>query len=137
PADTASVSCSLEANLPTRLEVFGTQGQLVIDEFIRPPEIAVHRGVDRDVKPEILINEWPGGGYTYQAQEVMRCLRSGELSSPMVPWESTLGAMRTLDRWLAGVEVAQQQPGDRRAGRPEPAACSAGRPGPPSRTRGA
>lgn len=109
PAATASVTCSLEANLPTRLEIFGTAGQVIIDDFIRPPEIAVRRGTDPDAKPEILINEWPGGGYTYQAQEVMRCLREGELESPMVPWQSTLTCMRILDRWIAGVEVAQLQ----------------------------
>lgn len=107
PAATASVTCSLEANLPTRLEIFGTDGQLIIDEFIRPPELALRRGTDRDAKPEILIGQWPGGGYTFQAQEVMRCLRAGEQFSPMVPWESTLASMRTLDRWIAGVEVAQ------------------------------
>lgn len=110
PAATASLVCSLEANLPTRLEIFGSNGQMIIDEFIRPPEVAIRRGTDRDAKPEILLHQWPGGGYGYQAQEVMRCLRAGELSSPMVPWESTLASMRTLDRWIAGVEIAQRQP---------------------------
>lgn len=110
PAATATVACSLEANLPTRLEIFGSDGQVIIDEFIRPPEVAIRRGTDRDAKPEILINQWPGGGYGYQAQEVMRCLRTGETSSPMVPWESTLSSARTLDRWIAGIEVAQTPP---------------------------
>ncbi len=36
----------------------------------------------------------------------MRCLRAGELESPLVPWASTLGAMRTLDRWQAAVSAA-------------------------------
>ena len=34
-------------------------------------------GGARDSEPEVVITQWPGGGYTFQAQEVMRCLRAG------------------------------------------------------------
>lgn len=101
PAATAAVTCSLEADLPTRLEVFGTKGRLVLDNFIRPEELLVFRG--RGVEPEVLVTSIPGAGYTFEAQEVMRCLRAGTLESPLVPWASTLAALRTLDRWRAAV----------------------------------
>ena len=58
---------------------------------------------ERDGEPEVFLTQLPGQGYTFEAQEVMRCLRAGALESPLVPWASTLGAMRTLDRWLAAV----------------------------------
>ena len=101
PAATASVACSLEADLPTRIEVFCTGGRIVLDKCIRPEEVLVFRG--RDPEPERLTHDWTGGGYTFQAREVMRCLRSGELESPMVPWSSSLASMRTLQRWIEGV----------------------------------
>jgi predicted dehydrogenase len=104
-AATASVLCSLEATLPTRVEVFCTGGQVVIDNFIKPAEISVFRGNDRDDDPEVLVTQWPGGGYTFQAQEVMRCLRAGESETPLVPWADTLASMRTLARWRSAVDA--------------------------------
>lgn len=105
-AATATVACSLETDLPTRLEVFGREGRLVFDSFIRPEELLVFRGHDPRTEPERLITQIPGAGYTFEAQEVMRCLRAGAVESPLVPWESTLGAMRTLDRWRAAVSAS-------------------------------
>lgn len=105
PAATATVLCSLAATLPTRLEVFCAGGTVTIDNFIRPTEMSVLRGADRAAKAEILVTQLPGGGYTFQAQEVMRCLRAGEIESPLVPWSSTLGSMRTLSTWRAAVEA--------------------------------
>ncbi|MBC8099580.1 MAG: Gfo/Idh/MocA family oxidoreductase [Armatimonadetes bacterium] len=37
-------------------------------------------------------------GYQYEAEEVMRCLRAGELESPVMPLDETIGIMQTLDR---------------------------------------
>ena len=104
PAATANVLCTLEATVPTRLEVFCSDGQVIIDNYIRPAEISVLRGTDRDSDPEVFVTQWPGGGYTFQAQEVMRCLRAGETQTPLVPWEDTLASMRTLEKWRAAVE---------------------------------
>jgi predicted dehydrogenase len=101
PAATASIVCSLETDLPSRLEVFGSAGSLTFDNFIKPEELRLTRG--RDTEPEVMVTQLPGQGYTFEAQEVMRCLRSGALESPLVPWASTLAAMRTLDRWQAAV----------------------------------
>jgi predicted dehydrogenase len=36
-------------------------------------------------------------GYTYEAEETMRCLREGERESPIMPHEDTLLIMHTLD----------------------------------------
>ncbi|RLV47573.1 gfo/Idh/MocA family oxidoreductase [Nocardioides mangrovicus] len=38
-----------------------------------------------------------GAGYGNEAREVVRCLRAGELESPMVPHAQTLAVMRQLD----------------------------------------
>ena len=110
PAATATVICSLEADLPTSLEVFGSFGRIMINDFfILPKEMLVYRGHHRDVAPEVLVTQWPGGGYTFQAQEVMRCLRAGEVESPMVPWRDSLAVARTLALWQAAVGEATPQ----------------------------
>jgi predicted dehydrogenase len=113
PAATATVVCSLEADLPTALQVYGSSGRIMINDFfIRPKEMLVYRGQHRDVEPEVMVTQWPGGGYTFQAQEVMRCLRAGELESPMVPWRDSLAVSRTLAVWQAAVSEAMPQQQD-------------------------
>jgi predicted dehydrogenase len=109
PPTTAAVVCSLETSMPTSLEIYGTRGRIMIDTFfIRPAEIAVFRGTGPDVQPEVMITQWPGGGYTFQAQEVMRCLRNGQTESALVPWADTLAVARTLDDWLTAVSIDGQ-----------------------------
>ncbi|MFP5283388.1 MAG: Gfo/Idh/MocA family protein, partial [Actinomycetes bacterium] len=98
PLATASLACSLSATLPNRLEVLGTRGALRIDNFVKPTEMTLVRSGGGD---ETFITQLPGAGYTFEAQEVMRCLRAGEIQSPLVPWADTLGCLRTLDRWRA------------------------------------
>jgi predicted dehydrogenase len=113
PAATATVICSLETDLPTALQVYGSFGRIMINDFfILPREMLVYRGHHRDVAPEVMVTQWPGGGYTFQAQEVMRCLRAGEVESPMVPWRDSLAVSRTLAVWQAAVgEVTPQREG--------------------------
>ena len=89
-------------DLPTRLEVFGERGSLSYDPFILPTELTVVRS--GQAEPERYVTQWPGGGYTFQAQEVMRCLRAGALESPLVGWTDTLAVARTLDQ-LAGIRA--------------------------------
>ena len=96
---TATVVCTLEADLNSRLEVFGTNGRIEMDFLIKPTEVRIYQGHDHDAKPDVLVTELPGAGYTLQAQEVMRCLRAGLIESPLVPWSATLASSRTLARW--------------------------------------
>ena len=101
---TASMLCSLRSQLPNRLAVYGTDGRIMIDDFyLRAERALVFRG---DAEPEVLEASWPGQGYTYEAAEVMRCLRAGELESPMVPWADTLAVARTLQAWQEAVALA-------------------------------
>jgi predicted dehydrogenase len=121
PAATATVICSLEADLPTGLQVFGSTGRIMINDFfIRPKEMLVYRGHHRDVAPEVMVTQWPGGGYTFQAQEVLRCLRAGEVESPLVPWRDSLAVSRTLALWQAAVgDAVPPQEGPPHAGGPQ------------------
>ena len=110
PAATATMLCTLEATLPNRLAVYCTEGHILIDDFfLRPAEMSIFRGNDPDAGPEVCTTQWPGGGYTLQAQEVMRCLHSGDLQSPTVPWADTLAVARTLERWRSAVDRTDPQ----------------------------
>ncbi len=110
PAATGTVICSLEADLPTSLQVYGSSGRIMINDFfIRPEEMLVYRGRHHDLAPEVFVTQWPGGGYTFQAQEVMRCLRAGERESFMVPWHDSLAVARTLALWQAAVGTPGSQ----------------------------
>lgn len=116
PAATATIQCSMETNFPPRLEVHGSAGSITFDNFIQPARMDVVRSSDdetgpqepgpRDDVPQEYLTQWPGSGYTFQAQEVMRCLRSGELESPLVPWESTAACARVLAQWAEAVADA-------------------------------
>jgi len=103
PPATASITCSMEADLPHRLDVFCTDGSVQFDNFLLPSEVTVVRGTGDDKTEETLVTQWPGGGYTFEIQEVNRCLRAGELESPLVPWRDSLAVARTLDRWLLSI----------------------------------
>ena len=106
PPATAAVISTFEVELPGALEVYCTGGRIMIEEsFIRPERMTVHR---TDSEPEELVAQWPGGGYTFEAQEVMRCLRAGEQQSPLVPWRDTLAVARVLDRWRAAIGGSEE-----------------------------
>ena len=91
----------LRGGIARRLEVYCTGGRIMIEEFfIRPERMTIYRD---GAEPEELVTQWPGGGYTFEAQEVMRCLRAGEQQSPLVPWRDTLAVARMLDQWRAAL----------------------------------
>lgn len=49
-------------------------------------------------EPQEIRSGVPGTGYVHQALEVVRCLRSGETESPLVPLDETVSLMRLMDR---------------------------------------
>ncbi|MQS06088.1 Gfo/Idh/MocA family protein [Streptomyces alkaliphilus] len=92
----ATLGCSLTAETPTWAAVTGTKGRIEFPRgFFVPSEFSLHRA---GREPERFTAPDPEAGYTHQAAEVMRALRAGETESPLVPHESSLAVMRTLDR---------------------------------------
>ena len=63
---------------------------------------------DGPLEPEELIGELIGTGLANEALEVVRCLRSGETESPLVPLEDSVSLMRQMDtiRSQIGVRYA-------------------------------
>lgn len=92
----ALLHCTLESQTPATATILGTKGRIEVHPpFFRPTAFTV---TPHDGEPWTHTVELDGNGYTYQAAEVARCLRAGELESPLMPLDETVAIMRTLDR---------------------------------------
>jgi predicted dehydrogenase len=108
----ATLNCSIAADSPVTASISGTKGRIDLPNgFFHAKSFTLHRpGGD----PEEFEFPSPGGmGYHYEAAEVMRCLRTGETESPLVPHDSTLAVMATLDAIRERVGV--RYPGEERS----------------------
>lgn len=90
----ATIATSIDANMPARGVVMGSDGWIELEGFHAARSFVVHRS-DRDDETHSIT--WPGMGYTYEAQEAARCVRAGLLESPMVPMTDTLAIMGQMD----------------------------------------
>ncbi|MBO7359463.1 MAG: Gfo/Idh/MocA family oxidoreductase [Clostridia bacterium] len=91
----ALVRSSLMAPVDQQLVVYGTEGKLLIprphfgaEVFLTKPDEAQNL----HFKDETTVN-----GFTYEVEEVMRCVREGLTESPVVPHSSTLACCRVFD----------------------------------------
>jgi predicted dehydrogenase len=91
----ALLHCGLMAESPQAASVIGTRGRIeVAPLFYRPTEMTLYRPGS---EPEKITADIPGNGYTFQAEEVARCLREGLLESPVLPLEESVQMMALLD----------------------------------------
>jgi predicted dehydrogenase len=91
----ALLHCGLLAESPQTATVLGTTGRIeVAAPFFRPTALTVRRaGAD----PETHRLDVRGHGFTYQAEEVARCLGAGLTESPVMPLAETVAILRTVD----------------------------------------
>jgi hypothetical protein len=91
----AVLTTTLEAVGTTRAAIVGTEARIEIDSrFYSPTTFTLVR---RDRSTERYDEPHEGGGLRHQATEVMRCVRAGELESPVMPLDETLSIMETMD----------------------------------------
>jgi predicted dehydrogenase len=75
--------------------ISGTRGRIRIHSpWWRPTSMTLSRDGKADERFDFPLE---GNGYEYEAQEVMDCLRSGKLESPLMPLDESLSIMGTLD----------------------------------------
>lgn len=79
---------------PQDLIIRGTEGYIKISGWLRASKMTIVRPGQEDEVIELPVE---GNGYTYEALEVMRCLKEGLTESPVMPLDETLELMRTLD----------------------------------------
>lgn len=58
----------------------------------------------------VITRDVPGRGYGLEVAEVERCLRAGELESPVVPLEDTVAILGIIDE--ARAQLAVRYPAD-------------------------
>ena len=88
----ANLYVTIKAVQPPYLTLLGTQGSIEVIPPVYAPQF--HLIVDQNGSRRIHHAPFEGTGYAFELEEVMRCLRAGELESPLMPLEETL---RILD----------------------------------------
>jgi predicted dehydrogenase len=90
----AALTCSLIGATRNAATITGTRGRIDLPEgFFAPQSFTLHRGETA----EAFDFPFEGRGYQFEAAEVQRCLRAGELESPLMPHDTTLEIMTLLD----------------------------------------
>jgi predicted dehydrogenase len=91
----AQIYSSAAGDSPFAALITGTDGWISIEPRIHRP----HRLVVHDVEGEQVVPGPPqqGNGYGDEVEEVARCLRAGELESPLVPLDETVAILELLD----------------------------------------
>ena len=104
----ALLHCGFMAKTPQSATVTGTAGWIeVAGPFWHPDAMTVHRD---GAEPETFTLEVSGQGYTYQAEEVARCVAAGLTESPLMPLDESVAILRTLD--VIAADLAAARPGD-------------------------
>ncbi len=91
----ADLVTSFAAHLKNRMEIAGTDGYISMADPNMPVSCALF------APDGSLIEEFHDtvtqNGFTYEIEEVMRCVRLGLLESPVVPWQTTIDCALVFD----------------------------------------
>jgi len=90
----SSQSAAVRLDSAQEAIVHGSEGRVRVPHFWNARTLIVERGDHR----ETLEPEAQGNGYNYEAEEVARCVRAGQLESALMPLDESLEILNTLDR---------------------------------------
>jgi predicted dehydrogenase len=91
----AALTCGIVGATRNAAAITGTRGRIDLPpQFYRPESFTLHRS---SASAEVFDFPFEGRGYQYEVAEVQRCLRAGELESPLMSHETTLEMMTLLD----------------------------------------
>ncbi|HKR99887.1 MAG TPA: gfo/Idh/MocA family oxidoreductase, partial [Candidatus Dormibacteraeota bacterium] len=90
----AQIASTTRGQNPFAGLIAGTEGWISVNGRVsRPTSITIHDATGDEVLPDPL----PGRGYGPEVAEVERCLRAGELESPLVPLDETVAILEVCD----------------------------------------
>lgn len=91
----AVATTAIRTSTPHEARILGTDGRILIDpSFWKSERVVLQAGGNEKVQELPLA----GNGYNYEAAEVGRCLRAGELESPTMPLDETVAIIQVLDQ---------------------------------------
>ena len=92
----ANLSFALSTETVNEAYIFGTEGYIKIDEIFAVPKKATLVINKKEV--EVIKEPTIESGLTYEAEEVMRCLKKGLKESPCMPLNESLLIMQIMDK---------------------------------------
>lgn len=90
----AVMSSAIRTNSQQEARIAGTEGLIRIPEFWHAREMTLSVNGKPD---QVIAPPFEGNGYNYEAAEVARCLRAGQLESQVMSLDESLAIMNTMD----------------------------------------
>lgn len=92
----AVIQSSVSYSSPTEAVLSGTKGYIKVNRrWFEMNSLTVHRDGEN---PEIIEKSYEGRGFHFEIKEAQRCLKNGEIESPLMPHSNTLQVMEILDQ---------------------------------------
>jgi len=99
----AQFTCSFLSDLNGAMTIIGTDGKITIPKqfyLSESAELRVYEG-----KNETFKQKHRSGGFEYQIEEAMACIRAGQIETPIMSHMDSLGNMRVMDEIRAQIGV--------------------------------
>jgi len=91
----ALLGSAIQTKSPYDGYIMGTDGMIVIhDSFWNASKVSLERPEQETITKDFPLH---CNGYEYEAMEVHRCLREGRLESDIMPLQTTLDILETMD----------------------------------------
>ena len=91
----AVLAAAVRTDIPQDAYIIGTEGRLRIHSpWWQSQKLTLERGK----KKKVLNVPFKGNGFSFEAEEVMQCLREGRRESDIMPLDETLAIMATMDQ---------------------------------------
>jgi len=103
----AALTCGLRSQNPFTASVSGSEGSLLLPSRFHHPEHYVRSTAKGQERIDVPAH---GLGYHYEAAEVMRALRAGQVECPALPHAATIEILELLDETRSQIGVSY--PGD-------------------------
>ena len=95
----AVLSSAVRTKTSQTATIYGTKGKISLDTpWWIPKKLTLHREGD---EPQVIVPEFSGNGYNYEAEEVARCVNNGKIESDILKHSETIAIMETMDKLRA------------------------------------
>lgn len=95
-------TCNFGVNTANDFWIYGTRGHIRIHPRFWQSTQAT---LSTDQGDETVVRDFRKNGFEYQIDEVVSCIRAGQLESPVMPHAATLSTMRVMDRIRSTIGV--------------------------------